>query len=339
MNSARTCLTALLLGATLFVAGCEAPPPATDQRGYRGQSMGNVANPRTLEAREASNQPPEVQPPGDPTGPRVSTIYQNVKVLGDLSETEFLRVMASMTEWVAPQEASCGYCHNLENMADESKYQYRVARQMLIMTRSLNTTWSSHVGQTGVTCYTCHRGQPQPQYTFKQDSGPMGAGGTTASRQGQNVAGRLVGLTSLPTDPFTELLAYTGQIRAVSTTVLPAGNTRTIQDTERTYGLMIHMSEGLGVNCTFCHNSNNFGSWSSSPPQRATAYHGIRMVRDININHIAPLLPIQPPERLGPEGDNAKVFCTTCHQQQPKPMNGAPMLEHYPELGAVRPAP
>ncbi len=121
--------------------------------------------------------------------------------------------------------------------------------------------------------------------------------------------------------------------------MLPAGNTRNIQDTERTYGLMIHMSEGLGVNCTFCHNSNNFGSWSSSPPQRATAYHGIRMVRDININHIAPLQPIQPPERLGPEGDNAKVFCTTCHQQQPKPLNGAAMLPNYPELGAPRPAP
>jgi photosynthetic reaction center cytochrome c subunit len=339
MNPARTCLTALVLGATLLIAGCEAPPPASDQRGYRGQSMGNVANPRTLAAREAANQAPEAQPPADPTGPRVSTIYQNVKVLGDLSETEFLRVMASMTEWVAPQEESCAYCHNLENMADESKYQYRVARQMLIMTRSLNTTWTSHVGETGVTCYTCHRGQPQPQYTFKQDSGPMGAGGMAASRQGQNVASRLVGLTSLPTDPFTELLAYTGQIRSVSTTVLPAGNTRNIQDTERTYGLMIHMSEGLGVNCTFCHNSNNFGTWSSSPPQRATAYHGIRMVRDININHIAPLQPIQPPERLGPEGDNAKVFCTTCHQQQPKPMNGAAMLPNYPELGAPRPAP
>lgn len=339
MRTASTCLTALVLGSALFLAGCERPPPATEQTGYRGQSMGSVANPRTLEMREAANQPPEAQPAADPSGPRASTLYQNVKVLGDLSEGEFIRLMASMTEWLAPADQSCGYCHNLDNLADESKYQYRVARQMLIMTRSLNTDWKSHVGETGVTCYTCHRGNAQPQATFRQDPGPRSAGGFTASRQGQNFAAMAVGSTSLPNDPFSRLLAYAGEIRVSTPTALAAGNPRTIQDTEMTYGLMIHMSEGLGVNCTFCHNSRNFGQWGDSPPQRATAFHGIRMVRDINIRHVQPLAAILPPERLGPEGDNAKVFCTTCHNGQPKPMGGAPMLQNYPELGAVRPAP
>ena len=339
MKPASSILSALVLGSALALGGCEAPPPAADQNGYRGQSMGSVSNPRTLEMREAANRPPEALPAADPSGPRASTIYQNVKVLGDLSEGEFLRLMASMTEWVAPQEASCGYCHNLDNMADESKYQYRIARQMLVMTRSLNTQWKSHVGETGVTCYTCHRGNAQPQATFRLDPGPMGAGGFTASRQGQNFAARSVGLTSLPNDPFSQLLSYAGEIRVNTVTALPSGNTRTIQDAEMTYGLMIHMSEGLGVNCTFCHNSRNFGQWSDSPPQRATAFHGIRMVRDINTRHVEPLAALLPPERLGPLGDISKVFCTTCHNGQPKPMGGAPMLRDYPELGAPRPAP
>ncbi len=32
---------------------------------------------------------------------------------------------------------------------------------------------------------------------------------------------------------------------------------------------MMHMSQGLGVNCNFCHNSRNFSDWSQSMPQRA----------------------------------------------------------------------
>ncbi len=295
MNPARTCLTALLLGATLFIAGCEAPPPATDQRGYRGQSMGNVANPRTLQrgrppTRRRRPSPRRILGPAglddlpERQGPRRS------------QRTEFLRVMASMTEWVAPQEESCGYCHNLENMADESKYQYRVARQMLIMTRSLNTTWTSHVGQTASPATPAIAASPSRNTRSSR----------TADRWARWHGGEPPGPERRPARrshlaadrPFTELLAYTGR-SGRSARPCSGRQHRNIQDTERTYGLMIHMSEGLGVNCTFCHNSNNFGTWSSSPPQRATAYHGIRMVRDININHIAPLQPIQPPERLG----------------------------------------
>jgi len=51
MRTASTCLTALVLTSALLLAGCERPPPATGQTGYRGQSMGSVANPRTLEMR------------------------------------------------------------------------------------------------------------------------------------------------------------------------------------------------------------------------------------------------------------------------------------------------
>jgi len=35
---------------------------------------------------------------------------------------------------------------------------------------------------------------------------------------------------------------------------LPSGNRSSIKQTEWTYSLMIHMSESLGVNCTYCHN-------------------------------------------------------------------------------------
>ena len=97
-------------------------------------------------------------------------------------------------------------------------------------------------------------------------------------------------------------------------TALPTGNRQSIKQTEWTYSLMVHMSESLGVNCTFCHNSREFGDWAQSPLQRTTAFHGIRMARDLNNAYLVPLTGSFPAERLGPTGDVAKVSCATCHQ-------------------------
>ena len=56
------------------------------------------------------------------------------------------------------------------------------------------------------------------------------------------------------------------------------------------------------------------------------------MVRGINTDYLTPLTPQFPKNRLGPLGDVAKVNCTSCHGGQAKPLNGAKMLQHYPEL-------
>ena len=66
---------------------------------------------------------------------------------------------------------------------------------------------------------------------------------------------------------------------------------------------MIHMSESLGVGCVQCHNSRAFAEWNQSPPQRVTAWHGIRMVRNLNNDFMVPLTAGQPKNRLGPSGD------------------------------------
>jgi photosynthetic reaction center cytochrome c subunit len=90
------------------------------------------------------------------------------------------------------------------------------------------------------------------------------------------------------------------------------------------------------VNCTFCHNSQHFGSWELSPPQRVNAWHGIRMVRHLNNDYLVPLTDTFPAERLGPTGDVAKIYCATCHQGVNKPLNGVSMLANHPELARIR---
>ena len=57
-------------------------------------------------------------------GERRQRVYQNVQVLGELTTDEFNRLMASITEWVAPEQG-CAYCHNTENMADDTLYRKR----------------------------------------------------------------------------------------------------------------------------------------------------------------------------------------------------------------------
>ncbi len=326
-------VTSLLAGAAavLLLAGCERPPVDSVQHGYRGTRMLNVYNPRTLETQIPANQPPEAIPAAPDDGPRAKDIYKNVQVLGDLSVGAFTRHMLSITQWVAPNEG-CAYCHNVENLAEDSKYQKVVARRMIQMTQKVNADWKTHVAATGVTCWTCHRGQGVPsQIWFKAEPQDKRAD-FIGNLNGQNLASPSVGLASLPYDPFTPYLLQAKMIGVGAGTALPTGHKASIQDTEMTYGLMMHFSKGLGVNCTYCHNSRNFKAWSESTPQRATAWYGIRMVRQLNNEYLVPLTDTFPAARKGPTGDVAKIYCGTCHQGAYKPVYGAQMAKDFPEL-------
>jgi photosynthetic reaction center cytochrome c subunit len=324
----------------LAIGTLQRPPVESIQRGYRGVGMVELYNPGRLAALENVNLPPEPSPQQAATGQLASQVYQNVQVLKDLDAGEFIRLMTDITAWVSPQQG-CAYCHaEGEDLASDKLYTKVVARRMIEMTRHINTDWQKHVAETGVTCYTCHHGQPVPANVWFSDPAPRTAGGFTGSRAGQNIAAPQVGLTSLPYDPFTTLLFSDADPRVVSTTALPEGNRHSIKQTEQTYALMIHISQALGVNCTFCHNSRSFAAWDQSTPQRATTWYGIRMVRELNMNYLEGLRPQFPPARLGPLGDVPKVNCATCHQGVYKPMFGVSMLKEYPELrGNATPAP
>ena len=69
------------------------------------------------------------------------------------------------------------------------------------------------------------------------------------------------------------------------------------------------------------------------------AWHGIRMVRELNTAFLEPLKSTFPAHRLGPLGDPPKVNCTTCHQGAYKPLLGVSMLKDYPELASAKPQP
>ncbi len=334
MMNTRNSLALLLLATVVLLAGCERPRPDTVQRGYRGTGTVEVHNPRVTALKVATAQAPEPLAAVPAGGPAASSVYKNVQVLGDVDAGELTRLMLAMTQWVAPQQG-CAYCHAGADFAADTLYTKVVARRMLQMTRHINSDWKTHVGDTGVTCYTCHRGQNVPSEVWFTPPAQKRGQSFAGNKAGQNAPAASVALAALPYDPFTPFLSQSSDVRVVGDTPLATGNRHSIKQTEWTYSLMMHMSDALGVNCTYCHNSRSFTSWDTSTPQRATAWYGIRMARDLNSQYLESLSKVVPAHRLGSEGDAPKLNCATCHQAAFKPLYGAPMLKDYPQLGVV----
>jgi photosynthetic reaction center cytochrome c subunit len=313
--------------------------------------MEQIQDKRELAAKASANEVPMALPPAPAGGQLAVDAYQNVQVLGHVTSAEMTRLMAAITTWVAG-DAGCGYCHapqrddkgeivrndlgyaqaDLNKMWSDELYAKRVARRMLQMTMHVNQDWQQHVKGTGVTCYTCHRGNPVPKNIWFDEPDNTNYDGMVGNKAGQNSPTAGVGLTSLPAAPLRPFLAGDESIRIQSTSAIDSGNRQSIKQTEWTYALMIHMSNSLGVNCTYCHNTRSMGEWQTSPPTRTTAWYGIRMVRDLNKEYLEPLSSILPPERHGPLGDGPKLSCPTCHQGAYKPLLGVSMLADYPVL-------
>jgi photosynthetic reaction center cytochrome c subunit len=338
LHSAGVALAAVI--AALLATGCQRND--SEQRGYRGLGMLQVRSPAAVANLEVINKAPATLPRARSTGPTAGSEYQNVQVLGDLSKPEFARLMVSIKDWVSPEEG-CGYCHNAPDFASDEKYAKRVAREMLRMTRHINSDWQAHVKTTGVTCYTCHRGNPVPPRTWTSVPAPL-ATGVGLRKSAIRAPAFSAARSTLPADPLSAYLLDQQPIRVAGPAALaaPRDDRRAIVDAESTYSMMLVMSESLGVNCTFCHNTRAFYSWPQSPPQRVTAWHGIQMARELNQVALAPLAQLLPPERLGPAGDVPKIYCATCHLGSGKPLGGVAMVQDFPELigpKAALPAP
>ncbi len=309
-HMARTTRAALVAPLALALAGCIGERQTdTVQVGYRGVALEQNYTRGDVQKQFAQVKIPKTLAPAgaSPPGPLP---WQNVQVLNDISVAEFNRTMIAMSTWVAGT-GNCAYCHNVANFASDTLasgkplYTKVVARRMLQMTRQINGQYSAHVKNTGVTCYTCHLGKPLPNGLWFYSS--------------QN-------------DYLRHYLDRDGA-RVVSQTVAPSNaNRSSVKQTEWTYSLMISQSKSLGVNCTYCHNTRQFASWTQAPPQRVTAYYGIQMMRDVNSNYLSPLQSVYPAVRLGSMGDAPKAQCITCHNGNYKPLYGAQMAKHYPAI-------
>lgn len=341
--------TAVIVVTALVVLG---QPFATDslQTGPRGTGMSVTK----FEANLAKPDPDiELIYENEPFVPEegeelAKDVYENVQVLGELTDANFNRLMGAITEWVAPDEG-CAYCHgggDLDTYAEDTLYTKVVARRMIQMTQNINENWADHVNankEVGVTCMTCHRGQNIPSdIWFKMGPVNKSASGWSAI---QNRVTPVSQYTSLPSDALEAYLLNGETISVHDFDSRVAGipgkdGYPGIQHAERTYALMNYVANSLGVNCTFCHNTRAFYDGGQVTPQWGTESLGLIMVNEINNDYLVPLKDVYPEERLGPVmGDAPKAACKTCHKGYQQPLQGTNVIKDWPELAITEGAP
>ena len=205
------------------------------------------------------------------------------------------------------------------------------------MTRDINADWQPHVARHGRHLLHLPSRQAGAGEYLVQRTGPAArAAAWLGNPAGQNQPARAggPGLAALrPVDAVPRAAQGRRHPRGLRHGAARRATGSSIKQTEWTYGLMMHMSESLGVNCTYCHNSRSFRDWNQSSPPRATAWHGIQMVRDLNAELPGPAARRLPRATAwARSATRPKVACSTCHAGVYKPLYGASMLKDYPEL-------
>ncbi len=86
--------------------------------------------------------------------------YKNIKVLQDIPADQLVQGMHVINGALGVE---CEYCHDEADRSKDDKKPKLVARKMLTMMMEINK--NSFDGAQTVTCYTCHRGSPEPVKT------------------------------------------------------------------------------------------------------------------------------------------------------------------------------
>ena len=344
-------IATILIGAGVVGAGVLAViVPDWHRPWFHGTQMGFRGEQAVQFESRASSVPinaivPEPLPAAVDGGPKATEQYKNVKVLTDVSAAEFMRLQQAVTNWVSPKEG-CAFCHDTKDFSSDVKPTKLAARRMFEMTRYINSAWSTHVNPAGVTCYTCHRGQPVPAEVWWPRV-PAPVKKFVDLRDHWNEAADTV-TTFFPNAGFAEYYLQDNPIAAQSTTAMRTHDVADVKVPTRIYEMMMQMSLQIGVNCDYCHlNTSVFEDWKQSTPMRWSGYYGLRFIRDLNRNYLLPLaqiipqqrslvhptaMPVIPDTQKGQQPGNALLTCGTCHYRLPQPLNGAEMVKDYPGL-------
>jgi hypothetical protein len=82
----------------------------------------------------------------------------NLKILKVTTGPEVSQIMRTFTAGLGVQ---CIYCHVQGNYASDENPKKATARQMIGMMQKVNAGFED--GKMHVSCYTCHRGEPEPK--------------------------------------------------------------------------------------------------------------------------------------------------------------------------------
>src|SRR5215510_10507723 len=93
--------------------------------------------------------------PSQPEDKPAEQVYKNIQVMKGMPASRLMSAMSRITQSLG---VDCSHCHVPDALDKDDKPAKQTARKMFEMVRTINAT----LGANRVTCYTCHRGQPQP---------------------------------------------------------------------------------------------------------------------------------------------------------------------------------
>jgi hypothetical protein len=155
-------------GGTLVLdAKIAGPHPASVKEKYTLSSDGNTLTVDTVTTSDGKDHQQtlvlEKQPDsaGEPLRKPEQTAgerFKNVTLMKEMPASRFLDAMRSFSMSLG---VDCEHCHVQGNFASDDKPAKVMARKMLTMTHNIND--QTFGGKMEVRCYTCHRGQVEPQ--------------------------------------------------------------------------------------------------------------------------------------------------------------------------------
>jgi hypothetical protein len=101
------------------------------------------------------DQRPASQQPAQQEDKPAEQVYKNIQIMKGMPASRLMPAMSRLTQFLG---VDCAHCHVPDALDKDDKPAKQTARKMFELVRTINTTLNTN----RVTCYTCHRGQPQP---------------------------------------------------------------------------------------------------------------------------------------------------------------------------------
>jgi photosynthetic reaction center cytochrome c subunit len=258
--------------------------------------------------------PAAAQAPSDESGKTAEQVYKNIEVLKGVPAGQLIPAMQFMTASLGVQ---CTFCHLGDHFEKDDKKPKQVARDMMQMMFALNK--NNFEGRREVTCYSCHRGAPNPltipALGAESQANPAAAGaGSNAVTGDAPAAPKLP--ANLPTvsqllNNYVRALGGSAAIEKITTRVEKGSTTfhgqlQTVEILTQApdkQSIIRHMSGGESVVTTFDGQSG----WSIAPGRPPREMHdadiaAARMDADLqfplHIQQIFPELRLEYPEKI-----------------------------------------
>jgi len=238
-------------------------------------------------------------------GKAAEQVYKNIEVLKGVPAGQVIPAMQFITASLGVQ---CTFCHVEDHFEKDDKKTKQVAREMMQMTFALNK--NSFEDHREVTCYSCHRGAPNPLTI------PVVGGESQPNAAAANIAAPAKLAANMPTltqllDNYVHALGGTSAIEKITTLVEKGsttfhGQTQLVEILTQApdkQSILRHMSGGESVVTTFDGQSG----WSSVPGHAPREMHdadiaAARMDADLqfplHIQQIFPQLRLEYPEKI-----------------------------------------